>query len=193
MLASWWGPERASGMDQAPDGHRRRRSSCGPSHGVQQSGFSDATPSGNEPSPTSEKVALNCNLVLTDGDAAALVPPLHPIPSFEPPSGTLPSLLVEHGGQPCGWGPESTASLQVIVAIPFATGLTAAKAAAASGQAVDVSQVDAAYFETSDGMGQVQIFMGSYWIDVASPAFTSADQALGACSLIVRNLRGAGG
>jgi hypothetical protein len=124
------------------------------------------TPTVSEPSPTSEKVVLNCNTVLSDSDAAALTPPLHPIPSFASP---------------------------VIVAIPFATELTAAKAAAASGEAVDVSQVDAAYFETSDGMGQVQIFMGSYWIDCASSAFTGADQAVETCSLVVSNLRGAGG
>jgi hypothetical protein len=151
------------------------------------------TPTVSEPSPTSEKVVLNCNTVLSDSDAAALTPPLHPIPSFASPVGTLETLLIEHGGQPCGWGAESTASLQVIVAIPFATELTAAKAAAASGEAVDVSQVDAAYFETSDGMGQVQIFMGSYWIDCASSAFTGADQAVETCSLVVSNLRGAGG
>lgn len=151
------------------------------------------TPTVSEPSPTSEQVALNCNLVISDSDAAALAPPLHPIPSFTPPSGTLQSLLVEHGGQPCGWGADSTASLQVIVAIPFASGLTAAKAAAASGQAIDVPQVDAAYFETSDGMGQAQIFMGSYWIDVASRTFTTADQAVDTCAVVVRNLRSAGG
>jgi hypothetical protein len=151
------------------------------------------TPSQSEPSPTSEKVALNCNLLLSDRDAAALTPPLHPIPAFGPPSGTLPSLLVEHGGQPCGWGVGSSASLQVVLAIPFASELTAAKAAAASGQAIDVPQVDAAYFEISDGMGQVQVFVGSYWIDIASPAFTTADQAVGTSELVVRNLRGAGG
>lgn len=151
------------------------------------------TPTLSEPSPTSEKVALNCNLLLSDRDAAASTPPLHPIPTFVPPSGTLPSLLVEHGGQPCGWGVDSSASLQVILAIPFASEFTAAKAAAASGQAIDVPQVDAAYFEISDGMGQVQVFFGSYWIDIASPAFTTPDRAVSMSTLVVRNLRSAGG
>lgn len=150
-------------------------------------------PTVSEPSPTSQQVTLDCDLFLTDRDAASLSPAVHPIPSFTPPSGSLEALLVDHGGQPCGWGADSSASLQVIVAIPFAPGLRAAKAAAASGQAIDVPQVDAAYFSTSAGMGHVQIFLGGYWIDVASPAFTTADQALSTSSLVVRNIRGAGG
>ena len=150
-------------------------------------------PAPRAPSPTSEQIALNCDLMITDADAAAFTPPLHPIPSFVPSAGTLPSVLVQHGGQPCGWGADSAASLQVVVAVPFTSGLKAAKAAAAAGQPVDLAQVDAAYFTTSDGMGQVQIFLGSYWIDVASPSFTSADQAQTVSALVVHNLRGAGG
>src|SRR3954465_66163 len=98
------------------------------------------TPPASEPSPTSEKVALNCNLLLSDSDVAAMTPPLHPIPTFSPAAGTLASRLLDHGGQPGGWGGEPGASVQVVVAIPFASELRAAKAAAASGQAIDLPQ-----------------------------------------------------
>ena len=144
--------------------------------------------------PTSNTVVIDCDLVLSDADAAGLTPSLKPIPSFAPAAGTLGAAMVEQGGRPCGWGAESAASLEAVVAIPTPAGLAAAKKAASStGQVTDAGQSDAAYFEVTNGVGRAQIFMGSYWIEVASPAFTTADQAESVYSLVIHDLRSAGG
>ncbi|HEU0205072.1 MAG TPA: hypothetical protein VFQ74_00040 [Pseudolysinimonas sp.] len=147
-----------------------------------------------DPSPAALKVVINCNLVLSDAHAAALSPSVRPIPTFAPAAGTLGAKMVEQGGRPCGWGAESTASLEVVVAIPTAAGLAAAKMSAAStGQIANAAHASAAYFEVAGGWGRAQIFMGSYWIEVASPAFTTPEQAEGVYSSVIADVRSAGG
>ena len=147
-----------------------------------------------DPSPATDKVVINCNLVLSDAHAAGLSPSVRPIPTFAPAAGTLGATMVEQGGRPCGWGAESAASLEVVVAIPTAAGLVTAKTSAAStGQVADAPQADAAYFEIASGWGRAQIFLGSYWIEVASPAFTTPQQAEDVYSSVISDLRSAGG
>lgn len=144
--------------------------------------------------PTPVPVVINCNLVLSDADAAGLTPSVKPIPTFAPAAGTLGATMVEQGARPCGWGAESAATLEVVVAIPTAAGLTAAKKAASStGQVADPELSDGAYFEVVGGVGRAQVFIGSYWIEVASPDFATADQAASVYSLVIHDLRSAGG
>ena len=131
--------------------------------------------------------------MLSDAHAAALTPPLTPVPNYLPASGSLGASMVAQGGQSCGWSGDGS-SLEVVVAIPFAAGLRAARAAATStGQPSDALQADSVFFEVSDGVGRAQIFMGSEWFEVASPAFATPDEAESVYALVISDLRSAGG
>jgi hypothetical protein len=152
-----------------------------------------ASPTG-DPTPPNDRVVIDCSIILSDAHAAELTPSLTPVPAFTPSPGTLGATMVAEGGRPCGWGAGATASLEVVAAIPTPAGLTTAKKAAAStGQLAHFTQADAAYFEIADGIGRAQIFMGSYWIEVASSTFTTAEQAENVYSVVINDLRSAGG
>lgn len=154
-----------------------------------------ATTSAAVPSadPTPAPVVMNCNLVIMDADAARLTPPLTAVPGYTPAAGTLGATMVAQGAQPCGWGTGPTASVEVVVAIPTAKGLTAAKAAASTGQVAPSLRGDTVYFQVTDGVGRAQIFIGSYWIEVASATFTTAEEAEAVYDVVIRDLRSAGG
>jgi hypothetical protein len=149
-----------------------------------------ATPSAH---PTPERIIINCNLVMTDADAARLTPPLIPVAGYAPAAGTLGATMVAGGAQHCGWGTGSTASVEVVVAIPTAKGLIAAKAAASTGQVAPSLRGDTIYFQVTDGVGRAQVFIGSYWIEVASAAFTTPEEAEAVYDVVIRDLRSAGG
>lgn len=153
-----------------------------------------ATAAPATPGPEHDHVIIDCNLVFADDQAAALTPPLIPVPTFAPAAGSLGAAMVDAGGKPCGWGTDATtASLEVVVAIPTETELTAAKASASTGQVAHSLRSDTIYFAVADGVGRAQVFFGSYWIEVASSAFTTPDQAEAVYDLVIQDLRSAGG
>lgn len=149
------------------------------------------TPAATQSAP--ERVVINCNLIVTDDDAARLTPPLTPVAGYTPAAGTLGATMVAGGAQPCGWGLGSTASLEVVVAIPGYAAFKAAEAAASTGQVAPSQRGDKIYFQVTDGVGRAQVFIGRYWIEVASAAFTTPEQAQTVYGVVVSNLRSAGG
>jgi len=143
--------------------------------------------------PTPVPVVISCNLIFTDADAAALTPPLTPVAGYTPAAGTLGATMVAGGAQHCGWGTGSTASLEVVVAIPPAAEFEKAEAAASGGQVAPSLRGDTVYFQATDGVGRAQAFIGRYWIEVASAAFTTPEQAQTVYGVVIGNLRSAGG
>jgi hypothetical protein len=132
--------------------------------------------------------------MLTDEHAAELAPPLTPMPGYVPAAGTLGAAMVAQGGQACGWQSGSAWALEVVAALPSDTGLASAEKAASHGEKAPAPLARAAYFTVGDdGIGRAQIFMGSYWIEVASPAFTTADEAEAIYYQVIRTFRSAGG
>jgi len=156
---------------------------------------SGAAPRSSAP-PTQSRAPLNveCSLFLKDADAAALTPPLQPIPSYKPGPGTPEAAMVGQGGRACGWGTDSVASLVITLAIPGVHALAAARKAASTGEPMSPPQVDVAYFARgTDGIGREQIFLGSEWLEIASPSFATADDAAAIDGRIILTWRSAGG
>jgi hypothetical protein len=92
------------------------------------------------------------------------------------------------------WGTNDVAALEVVLAIPGARDLAAARKAASTGEPIAAPQVDAAYFSRgANGIACEQIFLGAEWLEIGSPGFQSASGADAFDQRIVLTWRSAGG
>lgn len=97
--------------------------------------------------------------------------------SFTPDAGTLAAAAVASKGVACRWiNQTSSATVDVSIAHPAPTALSAARDAASAGTPVS-GLGDAAYFATSGGAGVVQVFRGEFWITARSVFFSTAADA----------------
>jgi hypothetical protein len=94
---------------------------------------------------------------------------------FTPKSGTDASKALGYKGLACSWINQTSSDL-IIVSVAHPSDLTSLKANASSGTAVS-GLGNVAYFTTSAGVGELQIFNGPFWITLNSVAFGAADDA----------------
>ena len=81
--------------------------------------------------------------------------------------------------------------LEVAIATPLPSDLSAAKAAAAGGSPI-TSGGESGYFAVHNGVGSAQFFFGSLWLDVSSADFTTAADAQAIYPTVVANQQKAG-
>lgn len=97
--------------------------------------------------------------------------------NYAPAAGTAASTALGYEGLACGWiNQTSRAIISVGAAHPAASDLAVLRSAAGSGTAVS-GLGDAAWFSTSGGIGQLQVFTGPFWITASSDYFGTADDA----------------
>ncbi|WP_349904218.1 hypothetical protein [Parafrigoribacterium humi] len=100
-------------------------------------------------------------------------------PAYKPAAGSDGATALSFKGISCGLVNDSSGVVtSVSIAHPGASDLTALKSAAARGAATS-GLGDAAYFSTNGQVGQLQVFMGPYWISTSSVFFGTADDARG--------------
>ncbi len=150
------------------------------------------SPSGK---PTYGKVVMNCDLILSTAHAAELTPSLTPDPSYQPKAGSLGADMQAKGAHVCGWANKAkSASIEVALALGSPAAITLAEAAAAaSGVTAPPAGAQAAYFTRVGKVGQAEIFLGSYWIETSSTSFDTAVTASDFYSVMLQDLRSAGG
>jgi hypothetical protein len=138
-----------------------------------------ATPTTPPPAPVAQgtAIAVTCNALLTPQVIYNFNPNYSLQASFKPKSGTDASKALSYQGLACSWINQTSSDLiNVSVARPAPSNLASVKAAASSGTAAS-GLGNAAYFSTSAGVGELQVFNGPFWITLSSVAFGTADDA----------------
>jgi hypothetical protein len=141
-----------------------------------------STPAAAAPSPTAAApvvqgtaIGVTCSALLTPQVIYDFNPNYSLQSSFTPKSGTDASKALGYKGLACSWINQTSSDL-INVSVAHLSDLTSVKAAAISGTAV-AGLGDAAYFSTSAGVGELQIFKGPFWITLNSVAFGVPDDA----------------
>jgi hypothetical protein len=143
--------------------------------------------------PTNRPFVENCGILITPDQLYAYNPNYVVDPNYAPKPGTVASAVKAQLGQTCGWINESSGDiLEVAVAAPIPSALTAAKTAAAGGTPIS-AYGEQGYFAVKGGIGSAQIFMGSLWLIVSSPEFVTTDDANAIFPVVVHNQMTAGG
>lgn len=156
--------------------------SAGSSHATPSSSASatpDATPSAT-PTPTREPgipIGMDCNTFLSPQTVYNFNPNTSLQPAYKPKPGSDANEAVSFSGIACGLVNNSSGAItSVSVAHPAASDLAALKSAATKGTAVS-GIGDTAWFSTSGGTGQLQVFKGPFWITASSVFFGTANDA----------------
>ncbi len=96
---------------------------------------------------------------------------------FSPKAGSAAATAVADKGTACNWLNQTSGdTFAFAVSRPAATELASRKTTAATGTPAS-GLGDAAYFSTSGGVGQVDVFRGAYWLVATSVYFGSAADA----------------
>jgi len=145
------------------------------------------------PEPTGTPVALSCDEILSPQNVYDFNPNFGTAPAYEPATDSLAATAVKYSGVACGWSNQTSGELiEIAVAQPEPTLMTTLKDAAIAG-----SQVVPTYSSTADiegfftvdaGVGQVQVFTGTYWVTVNSPAFYEPGDAQALVATVLGNL-----
>ncbi|MCY7405113.1 MAG: iron ABC transporter ATP-binding protein [Cryobacterium sp.] len=132
------------------------------------------------PSPTPEAtgapIAQTCDQLLTLQDVYNFNPNYGTAPDYSPAAGGLAETAQTYNGLTCGWSNQSSGELiEVSVVAPNDVLMTTLKQKAdADSQAVPTygtpPTVDG-FFTYAGGSGQAQVFTGTYWVTMSSPAF----------------------
>ena len=93
---------------------------------------------------------------------------------YTPAAKTPGAKAIAHSGLACGWLQQSSKiTIDLAVAHPTVSGLATLKTAASTGSAGAPGQ----YFSVKNGTGELQQFVGPYWVSLSSIAFASAADA----------------
>ncbi|MDQ1548184.1 MAG: hypothetical protein QOH69_3088 [Actinomycetota bacterium] len=150
-------------------------------------------PTPSPTSPTTPKFVEDCATLFTSAQVYDYNPNYVADPSFAPKSGSVSAAIAANAGQTCGWVNETSKSeIEIAVATPLLSALTAAKAAASTGVPIS-SAGEHGYFTVKNGVGSAQFFFGSLWLSVSSADFTTATDAQGVYPTVIQNQLNAGG
>jgi hypothetical protein len=135
----------------------------------------------------------DCNILLTPAQVYAYNANYVRDTAYTPKAGSVAAAIAAADGQTCAWLNETSGSqLEVAIATPYASQLTAAKAAASGGTPI-VEGGEHGYFAVTNGIGSAQFFFGSIWLDVSSADFVTANDAAAVYPTVVENQLHAGG
>lgn len=138
-----------------------------------------AAPS-SSPTPTPEAtgspIAQTCGDLLTLQNVYDFNPNYGTAPDYSPSTDSLVETAATYNGLTCGWSNQSSGELiEVSVVAPNAVLMTTLKQKAdADSQAVPTYGTPPAvdgFFTYAGGSGQAQVFTGTYWVTMSSPAF----------------------
>lgn len=134
-----------------------------------------ATPAA--PAVKGTAIGVDCNGLLSPQVIYDFNPNFSLQAGFTPKSGTDASKALGYQGLACSWINQTSSVLIIVsVAHPSASDLASLKATASSGTAAS-GLGNAAYFKTSAGVGELQVFNGPFWITMSSVVFGTADDA----------------
>ena len=155
-----------------------------------------AVPS-SSPTPTPEAtgspIAQTCGDLLTLQDVYDFNPNYGSAPDYSPTADGLAATAATYNGLTCGWSNQTSGELiEVSVVAPNDVLMTTLKQQAdADSQAVPTYGTPPAvdgFFNYSGGSGQAQVFTGTYWITLSTPAFSEPGGAEGLLSVILAHL-----
>lgn len=128
------------------------------------------------PEPTGTPIALTCDQVLTAQEAYDFNPNYGTAPAYEPADGSLAATAVKYSGLACAWSNQTSGELiEIALTQPEAALMTTLKDKAIADSKVvptySTSPDIEGFFTMKAGAGQVQVFTGTYWLTLTSPAF----------------------
>jgi hypothetical protein len=145
------------------------------------------------PSPTTPKFVEDCTILFTSAQVYDYNPNYVADPTYSPKSGSVSAAIAANAGQTCGWVNETSGSeIEIAIATPLPSALTAAKSAASTGTPISAAG-EHGYFTVKNGVGSAQFFFGSLWLSVSSVDFATAADAEGVYPTVVQNQLNAGG
>ena len=131
-----------------------------------------STPSATTPAGTA--IGKSCGDLVSLQSMYDFDPNFGAIAGYSPKAESSGAAAVTLSGLACGWVQQSSkVTIDLSVAHPGASRLESLKTAAAAGSA----EVQGQYFAVKNGVGQLQKFVGPYWITLSSIAFVSAADA----------------
>lgn len=128
------------------------------------------------PEATGSPIAQTCGDLLTLQDVYDFNSNYGTAPDYSPSTDSLAETAATYNGLTCGWSNQTSGELiEVSVVAPNAVLMTTLKQQAdADSQAVPTygtpPTVDG-FFAYAGGSGQAQVFSGTYWVTISSPAF----------------------
>jgi hypothetical protein len=153
---------------------------------------SSSTPtSPAKPAPTapgSTPLKLGCDQVLSVDQVYAYNPNFVPDTKYSAAASPDAAKAVANRGVACGWVNETSGSeLMVAMSEPSPATLAAAKRSAASGAPVSGGGATG-YFSVRGGVGEAQLFTGSFWVVIASADFGVAGDVTPLIQPVIGNL-----
>ncbi|TFD58879.1 iron ABC transporter ATP-binding protein [Cryobacterium suzukii] len=145
------------------------------------------------PEATGSPIAQICGDLLTLQDVYDFNPNYGTAPDYSPTADGLAETAATYNGLTCGWSNQTSGELiEVSVVAPNAVLMTTLKQQAdADSQAVPTygtpPTVDG-FFTNSGGVGQAQVFTGTYWVTLSTPAFGEPGDAESLLSVILAHL-----
>ncbi|MDJ0349484.1 iron ABC transporter ATP-binding protein [Cryobacterium sp. PH29-G1] len=139
-----------------------------------------AATSSPTPTPTPEAtgapIAQTCDDLLTLQNVYDFNPNYGTAPKYSPTAGSLAETAETYNGLTCGWSNQTSGELiEVSVVAPNDVLMTRLEQKAdVDSQAVPTYGTPPAvdgFFTYAGGSGQAQVFTGTYWITMSSPAF----------------------
>jgi hypothetical protein len=145
-----------------------------------------ATPAPPASGPTPLK--LGCDQVLSLDQVYAYNPNFVPDSNYSPAGASDAAKAVAGQGVACGWVNETSGSeLMVAMSEPSPATLAAAKRSAATGAPVSGDGATG-YFSVRGGVGEAQLFTGSFWVVIASADFGVAGDVTPLIQPVIGNL-----
>ena len=145
------------------------------------------------PEATGSPIRQICGDLLTLQNVYDFNPNYGSAPNYSPTADGLAETATAYNGLTCGWSNQTSGELiEVSVVAPTDVLMTTLKQQAdAESQAVPTygtpPTVDG-FFTYSGGVGQAQVFTGTYWITLSTPAFGEPGDAESLLSVIVAHL-----
>jgi hypothetical protein len=146
-----------------------------------------ATPTPAAPVVTGTAIGVTCSALLTPQVIYDFNPNYSLQSGFTPKSGTDASKAVGYQGLACSWINQTSSDL-ITVSAAHPSDLSSLKASASSGTAAS-GLGNSAYFKTSAGVGELQIFDGPFWITLSSDSFGTADDARDLASAAISTVK----
>lgn len=148
------------------------------------------TPSPTPTESSDPPVTQSCAQIFTAQQVYNYNPNVVANTTYTPASGSFAAQAASENGQTCGWINEtSNVQLDIAVSEPNATELAAAKASASANGGLTTFDASAMQnFQTQNGSGVMQVFIGSYWVIISSADFTTASDAQPVAQTVLTNL-----
>jgi hypothetical protein len=146
-----------------------------------------ATPAAPAPVVKGTAMGVTCTALLTPQVIYDFNPNFSLQSGFAPKSGTDASKAVGYQGLACSWINQTSSDL-ITVSAAHPSDLSSLKATASSGTTVS-GLGNAAYFKTTAGVGELQIFDGPFWITLSSDTFGTADDARDLASAAISTVK----